>query len=65
MSPPTFGHWAYGLLHARNSNIMENVVDAAAYDRLQKSEAWRDEGYESAASAALDKGILTFKLLDW
>jgi hypothetical protein len=45
---------------------MEHVLDPAAYEQLQKDpNSWRKQGYESAASAALDQGILTLKLLDW
>lgn len=48
------------------SNIMEHVLDPAAYERLlQNPDTWRKQGYESAASAALDQGVLTLKLLDW
>lgn len=48
------------------SNIMEDVLDSDAYDKLlQDPNTWRSQGYESPASAALDKGILTLKLLDW
>jgi hypothetical protein len=45
---------------------MEHVLDPAAYERLlQNPDTWRKQGYESAASAALDQGMLTLKLLDW
>lgn len=45
---------------------MEHVLDPAAYERLLPDpDTWRRQGYESAAGAALDQGILTLKLLDW
>jgi hypothetical protein len=45
---------------------MEHVLDPSAYERLlQDPDTWRSQGYESAASAALQQGILTLKLLDW
>lgn len=48
------------------SNVMEHVLDPSAYERLlQDPDTWRSQGYESAASAALQQGILTLKLLDW
>jgi hypothetical protein len=48
------------------SNIMEHVLDPQRYEELlQNPDTWRKQGYESAASAALDQGVLTLKLLDW
>jgi hypothetical protein len=45
---------------------MEHVLEPKRYDELlQNPDTWRKQGYESAASAALDQGVLTLKLLDW
>lgn len=45
---------------------MEHVLDPKKYEvLLQNPDTWRKQGYESAASAALEQGILMLKLLDW
>jgi hypothetical protein len=45
---------------------MEHVLDPKRYEELlQNPDTWRKQGFESAASAALDQGVLTLKLLDW
>lgn len=50
----------------RISNIMEHATDPKAYEALQKDQnSWMKEGYESAAGAAVAKGLLTFRILDF
>lgn len=45
---------------------MEDVTDPHAYEALlREPQTWRAAGYESATSAALDRGALGVKLLDW
>lgn len=50
----------------RISNIMEHAPDPAAFEQLlQNPDSWRKAGFESAAGAAVAKGLLTFRILDF
>jgi hypothetical protein len=61
-------HHLVGFEHGdmRISNIMEHIHDKDAYDSLmQNPNTWQEQGFESAASPALNRGIMTFRILDF
>eukprot|EP00879_Flechtneria_rotunda_P000780 GHRR01000901.1.p1 GENE.GHRR01000901.1~~GHRR01000901.1.p1 ORF type:complete len:490 (+),score=163.56 GHRR01000901.1:462-1931(+) len=61
-------HTLVGFEHGdmRISNIMEHVQDPDKYQKLlDNPSSWQEQGYESACSAALAKGLLTFRILDF
>uniref|UniRef100_A0A383WJU6 Protein kinase domain-containing protein n=2 Tax=Tetradesmus obliquus TaxID=3088 RepID=A0A383WJU6_TETOB len=50
----------------RISNIMEHSTDPEALQALRDdAQTWQAQGFVSAESAALAKGLLTFKILDF